>query len=107
MFPILLLLGNTVTHTPVLHSYLWSLPDMIMSNTTSKPACHTMTGEKNKLKNADVMNKMHMVQSWLEAQITPITSRNKIQHSLINVSLCRSLRHYVTPTMSAYTSKTL
>lgn len=53
------------------------------------------------------MNKMHMVQSWLEAQITPITSRNKIQHSLINVSLCRSLRHYVTPTMSAYTSKTL
>lgn len=53
------------------------------------------------------MNKMHMVQSWLEAQITPITSRNKIQHLLINVSLCRSLRHYVTPTMSAYTSKTL
>lgn len=74
-----------------------------MSNTTSKPACHTMTGKKN----ADVMNKMHMVPSMLEAQITPITSRNKIQHSLINVSLCRSLRHYVTPTMSAYTTKTL
>lgn len=53
------------------------------------------------------MNKMHMVPSMLEAQITPITSRNKIQHSLINVSLCRSLRHYVTPTMSAYTTKTL
>lgn len=66
MFPILLLLGNTVTHTSVLHSYLWSLPDMIMSNTTSKPACHTMTEKKKK--NAVVMNKMHMVPSWLERQ---------------------------------------